>query len=711
MKISYFIRFFHFTFLFFKIYILFINKNLKIYMSSSPDSPKITYEDDCFYFRLDTEFSQNQKSVLVPFIHNLISRELTHINENYEKKLLFFDNKITSSMKELENKIRIILDKTNHTFEQISFIKVQTEKIDGIEKSILNHNEHIIDNDVRIGSIRKDLDNACFKYDKIYLNNLIVSGYIGEYCKYKNLKEFLEHAITKLNQFEIFKQKEEIMFKDFKKETETRITNLSKLVDSFFVTNVNYIDMKLKELKNNVDTDINIVKEKIPNIQVDYNSQINKIKDSLMEEFNIFKNDMEKELDITSRDLKDQINQTNHIFRTNRREYSQVKTACLNIAEFLKNNRFNKTLNSEKSFSPSEINNLANDIIYSLKNSKKEMKKTKKSSSHLDSTISQKIRNQKSSNNSLEHYNGKPNRSEIGTPRKKYEKKSKGSDFKHQNRRILSTNNILNLKNALKKKESNNTIIIQMNDISSSSSNNSFGSKSSFTLDKIKSSNEITEKSLSKSRKSKEKKNEFNQKEEINNNNIQQLIKSNQQIIENMKNQSEEKIFKLEEKINELISTNNSLKKKVMELENDKNDDFNFNNFLMMTDGNKENKPKISVPKFPNGRGFPPSKIRKKIIVKKQSLSQYQTSSDEPMFGLQTTDFNNNNIKNLEKKNIGKTYYVNKLISNSKILNNNKKKTRNEERNLLKNFSMKFLKPMRDSLINIPQINLKKTNS
>ena len=117
------------------------------------------------------------------------------------------------------------------------------------------------------------------------------------------------------------------------------------------------------------------------------------------------------------------------------------------------------------------------------------MKKTKKSSSHLDSTISQKIRNQKSSNNSLEHYNGKPNRSEIGTPRKKYEKKSKGSDFKHQNRRILSTNNILNLKNALKKKESNNTIIIQMNDISSSSSNNSFGSKSSFTLDKIKSSN------------------------------------------------------------------------------------------------------------------------------------------------------------------------------------------------------------------------------
>ena len=66
-------------------------------MSSSPLSPKISHEKNSFYFRLDTEFSQNQKSVLVPFIHNLISRELTHINENYENKLLFFDNKITSS--------------------------------------------------------------------------------------------------------------------------------------------------------------------------------------------------------------------------------------------------------------------------------------------------------------------------------------------------------------------------------------------------------------------------------------------------------------------------------------------------------------------------------------------------------------------------------------------------------------------------------------
>ena len=350
---------------------------------STPVSPKINGEENPFYFRLDTEFSQNQKSVLVPFIHNSISQELSHIKESFKKKLIFFDNKITSSIKEVENKIRTILDKNNHLFEQISTFKVKSEKIDHLEKTVYNNNEHIIDNDVRICSLRKDLDNACYKYDKIYLNNLIVSGQIGDYCKYKNLKEFLEYAINKLNQFELFKEKQEMVFKEYKMSSETKINNLTKLVDSFFVTNVNYIDMKLKELKNTIDSDINLIKDKFPNIQVDYENQITKIKDLLIEENHIIKNEIEKEIDITSRNLISKINKTNSNFRTHRKEYSQVKAACLNIAELLKNNRFNKSLinnSNDKSPSPSHINYLANEIINSLTNDKnnKKIKKKKK---------------------------------------------------------------------------------------------------------------------------------------------------------------------------------------------------------------------------------------------------------------------------------------------------------------------------------------------
>ena len=36
----------------------------------------------------------------------------------------------------------------------------------------------------------KDLSNAKFKYDKIFIENLTVPGYIGQASQYKNVGEF-----------------------------------------------------------------------------------------------------------------------------------------------------------------------------------------------------------------------------------------------------------------------------------------------------------------------------------------------------------------------------------------------------------------------------------------------------------------------------------------------------------------------------------------
>ncbi len=138
-----------------------------------------------------------------------------------------------------------------------------------------------------------------------------------------------------------------------------------------------------------------------------------------------------------------------------------------------------------------------------------------------------------------------------------------------------------------------------------------------------------------------------NKKDEL----IEQLILSNQQTIQTIKQQSDEKIVKLEQKINELITNNNSLKQKVKNLETEKNDNINFNKLLIRNDDENQ-KPKNIVPKFQNGRGFPPSKIRKRNLIKKQSLSQVQSHTiDEPMFGLQSNDFKlKKKIKSQEKK-------------------------------------------------------------
>jgi hypothetical protein len=322
----------------------------------------------------------------------------------------------------------------------------------------------------------------------MYLNNLIVSGQIGDYCKYKNLKEFLEYAINKLNQFELFKEKQEMVFKEYKMSSETKINNLTKLVDSFFVTNVNYIDMKLKELKNTIDSDINLIKDKFPNIQVDYENQITKIKDLLIEENHIIKNEIEKEIDITSRNLISKINKTNSNFRTYRKEYSQVKAACLNIAELLKNNRFNKSLinnSNDKSPSPSHINYLANEIINSLTNDKNNKKIKKKSNNNIERD-----------NNKRKTIEIKQHIKEYSTPMHKKFNSEKNSDFKIPlNRKIHSTNNLINFTNSLSKKASSN-LVLEINNSNSSDENEDSSEiyESITSLSKIRKSFEETSK-------------------------------------------------------------------------------------------------------------------------------------------------------------------------------------------------------------------------
>jgi hypothetical protein len=46
--------------------------------------------------------------------------------------------------------------------------------------------------DIRLNSFQKEFSNACYKYDKIYLENLHLPGTIGENCTYKNLRDYIE---------------------------------------------------------------------------------------------------------------------------------------------------------------------------------------------------------------------------------------------------------------------------------------------------------------------------------------------------------------------------------------------------------------------------------------------------------------------------------------------------------------------------------------
>ena len=191
--------------------------------------------------------------------------------------------------------------------------------------------------------------------------------------------------------------------------------------------------------------------------------------------------------------------------------------------------------------------------------------------------------------------------------------------------------------------------------------------------------------------------------------------------IKSIESQDENKIQELENKINLLNDLNVGLKKKVDELENkekivkinekekenekvkekmnssnkfieEMNDNYNFIEQL----DSKTNKtlPNLNLPKFKNKK-FPPSKMKSKNLKKTYlNNSDNQFDGEKPLFELRSEG-----IKN----------YKNKKNSPPKLIIEKYERKRNNDKipgDIYHNRSMKFLKPLKNSFVQIPQTNL-----
>ena len=172
--------------------------------------------DENLYQSIDKTFSKEQKISIHIFLQNEITKEMAIFKDDLNKKFINYDNRMFTYVNDLENEIKNLIIKVNDLFSKTNICLAKSDKIDNLVEKIDKMNELLTFHDVRINNLIKDLSNACFKYDKIYLNILILPGKIGDFCKYKNLKEYLEYTFNQFLQFENYNKKQGIILKEFK---------------------------------------------------------------------------------------------------------------------------------------------------------------------------------------------------------------------------------------------------------------------------------------------------------------------------------------------------------------------------------------------------------------------------------------------------------------------------------------------------------------
>ena len=68
----------------------------------------------------------------------------------------------------------------------------KVERINELIAHERKFSDQILSLEIRQNSFQKEFSAATYKYDKLYLDNLIVPGLIGDFCKFKHLREFNE---------------------------------------------------------------------------------------------------------------------------------------------------------------------------------------------------------------------------------------------------------------------------------------------------------------------------------------------------------------------------------------------------------------------------------------------------------------------------------------------------------------------------------------
>ncbi len=184
-------------------------------------------------------------------------------------KIEFISSEQNHKIEEIENKIKTSNLKFDHYIESQEEHKIKIEKIDDLLKFQKKAKESITAFDIKINNLTKDLENIKFKYDKLFMDNLTIPGIIGDYCKYKSIRDYIENNIKEMANLNKNKEKSDLDFNEYKIKLESLINQFSISIKQFSSQQIQLVNEAKEEIKNKIDFEINIINEKIQDIRVE----------------------------------------------------------------------------------------------------------------------------------------------------------------------------------------------------------------------------------------------------------------------------------------------------------------------------------------------------------------------------------------------------------------------------------------------------------
>lgn len=250
------------------------------------------YSPDKFDFITKSKEMSFFKEEILSYLRQRDSYFIEKINNlNYKSDIN--SKKIEQISETLGNKFNSILSKQVEMATKI-------EKLEPYDTFMKKANDKLISQEIKINNIKEDMVKNIQKYDKIYLDNLIVPGYIGKGTKYANCKLFFLDVIKDLDRLNTFKEKNILDLDSYKEKLESIIKTFQIIVDNYNNSQIQYITQLNGQTNKNI---LDILDEKLKNLRMENSyfstdllkktnelneiyDKVKLIKENILEEFN-----------------------------------------------------------------------------------------------------------------------------------------------------------------------------------------------------------------------------------------------------------------------------------------------------------------------------------------------------------------------------------------------------------------------------------------
>lgn len=295
-------------------------------------------------------------------------QQLKEIENKIYLDTVDFKTTILNRVSSIEKSSGDIVQRITVIEESSTGLGSKIDKVAEIDKSCKKLAEEAMTQGLRIKNLDKTMNDNFYKYDRLYLDNLVIPGVIGEYSKYKTFKEFIEANMKQLELLLNFKEKHTLDLKSYKEKLENLIGQFSIQMTQTDRNNKDYTNSKTDTLEKIINKDRQETEKRLMDNRLENTKHAKELllaTDSLrteQERLEDFKSKIIKELKDGIDKMKSVNSDTIDNFDSLKSEYMVFKRKFNDLAEFIKDIRFRRNLGVD--VQKREIKQLSNKIEF-----------------------------------------------------------------------------------------------------------------------------------------------------------------------------------------------------------------------------------------------------------------------------------------------------------------------------------------------------------